>query len=482
MSNLNFFGSSVNGVFWTFIDVIFNKLSFFIALIFIARILGPEVYGIIGMVTIFITIGNSLVDGGMSISLIRSPEINRYDISNVFICNLLLSIIVYIVFYISAPYISNFYNQEIIIQVIRVYCLIFIITAFRAIHSALLIRRLEFRKSMLISIPSSLIGILVGVFLAMNEYGIWSIVFMYLTQQFVLTVCLWFISKDRIVVLFNWDYLSKHFKFGYKLTLSGLLNTACNNLNNVIIGRMYPLSFSGFYERAYSLNQYPSTVLTAIISKVTLPIISRIQEDVIAVRSILKKIIRYTFFIMSFIMLNIIVFANDIVFFILGKDWLPSVPYLQLLSLGSLFLPIHMFNINILQAYGRSDLFLKAEFIKKIFQVISILFLMKLGVFWLVSSLVFLSIFELFINAHYVNIILKKNTMIEQLSVYYKELIFFIVILGLSFFSEIYIDNHIEIKIGIFLLILIAYLLYSLIYFKKEVYFLKNNIIKRIIW
>lgn len=469
---------SLSGVLWTFLDVCINKIGFFLTTLYLARILGPEVYGLIGMITIFITIGNSLVDSGMSVSLIRMPQISKLDISSVFFGNLFVSIVVYLVLFFLSPSISSFYNQDILLNVIRVYCLVFIISAFRVVQTAIIIRNLDFKKNTLLTIPAVLISIFIGVFLAKEGYGIWSVVFMYISQQSILTFLLWYFTKERIDIVFSFNVLKKHFSFGYKLTISGLLNTACNNFNNILIGKYYPLQLSGYYERAYSLNQYPVSVFTAIISKVSLPILSKIQSNRSKVISILHYLIKYSFFVMSLLMLFMIVFAKEIVMILLGKDWIDTAPYLQVISIACVFMPIHTFNVNIMQIYGRSDLFLKSELIKKIFQITCIVMLFKFGIFWMISSLVFTSIFELFINAYFVKKIISFGFK-KQFFIIIKPLLLFLLVLSCSFYvkNSKLIVSSLSLKcVLIMFLAVLLYLLYFIVFNNKDFCFLKNKV------
>lgn len=464
-------GKSLSGIVWTLLDVIVNKLLFFVVSIWIAKIIGPEQMGLIGMIAIFITIGNSLVDSGLSVSLIRTPEIEEKDKSTIFISNVAISIFIYLIFFLLAPLVAKFYQQPLLTSIIRIYTLIFVITAFRAVQVALNFRALNFRANTIFAIPGGIICCIVGIVLAYQGYGVWSVVYMYLVQQFIFTILLWINSKWKVNFVFSKESLKKHFNFGYKLTLSGVLNTTCNNINNILIGKFYPLSFSGFYERAYTLNQYPSTVFTAVISKVSLPILSKIQEDKEKVVGILQVLMRNVFLLMAFVMTLMIVFANELVYNVLGEEWIKIVPYLQIISLASVFTPLHMFNVNILQIYGRSDFFLKAEFYKKFFQIVCILVLFKFGIYWLVSSLIFLSIFELYINALYVGKIIPFG-FLKQMKNHFLYFLAFLLICGGAFYIKDYFGNNTQFidsqDIFVFLGIAFSYVLIVLFFEKNR--------------
>ncbi|WKS94940.1 lipopolysaccharide biosynthesis protein [Riemerella columbina] len=461
---------SIQGITWSFIDIIVNKLAVFLTTIYMARLLDPSVYGLIGMIAIFISIGGSLVDTGSSVSLIRSPRITSLDSSSVFVGSIIISVILYGIFYVLAPFIADFYGYQILTEIIRVYCLIFIILGFRSVQYAMLIRSLEFRKNTLISIPAVLVSISVGVSLAHYGFGVWSLVWLYLSQQIVLTILYWGTSRERIRFKFSKKVFLKHFNFGYKLTLSGIMHTAFTNLNNIFIGKFYPLAQSGYYERAYSLNNYTSNLFVMMVTRVMLPVLSKIQGDKNKMVNIFAYLTRYSFFVMSFLMIIIIVFSKEILLVLLGEKWLPAVPFLQILSLYTAFMPIHTFNVNILQIYGRSDYFLRAEICKKVFQGLAMLVLFQFGLYWLVSSLFFLSVFELYINAYFVSKILPVSVK-QQLLNYSKELILFTVALVASFmvirtrWAALY---YWQTLLGVLLLIILVYTLFFYIFERKN--------------
>lgn len=456
MAKEGLLNKSISGVTWTFIDIMVNKVGVFIATLFIARMLGPEVFGLIGMIAVFVTIGNGLVDSGMSMSLIRSPEINEVDTSTVFIGSLFISFIIYGIFYLAAPFIADFYSQPILIDVIRVYCLIFIISAFRVVQSALLSRNLEFKKNTLITLPAIVISIACGFIMAYKGAGVWSIVTMYLVQQFVIALLLWVFSSWRLKLIFSKKSFKEHFNFGYKVTMTGLLNNICNNVNNILIGRFFPLRESGYYERAFSLNQTPAGVFTAMISKVATPALAKIQHNKEQVVNTFRSIIKYVFLIMTFVMLLMIVFAKEIVMILLGAEWLNIVPYLQLISLGVVFLPIHILNANLLFVFGKSNLALRAEIVKKTIQVLFSLVLFNFGIFWLVSSLIFGSIVELFVNAYFVNKVVPFGIKEQFLSIRHP-LILFLVLLVVSYFVKAGLGDGILPAVCLLLTIVVAY-------------------------
>jgi O-antigen/teichoic acid export membrane protein len=421
---------TLSGLVWTFTDTFVLKGSSFIASLILARILGPEIFGLIGMLSIFIAIGQSLVDSGLSSSIIRTKDAGDKDFSTVFYTNLVMSFLIYAIIFFCAPFIAEFYDQQILISIVRIYCLTFIISSFSAIQIAILTKNMQFKKLMLCNIPGTVIGIIVGIVMAYTGYGVWSIVWMYLTSQIGQSIMLWISSKWKPSFSFSRERLQFHFHFGYKLMLSGLINTSFTNVYNVIIGKFYSVETLGFYERAYLFNQYPVTTLTGIISRVTYPVLANIQNETERIAIAYKKLIQITFFITAPLMFGAAAIAEPLFLLVLGKQWIAAVPFFQILCLGSMFLPIHSFNLNVLQVYGRSDLFLKLEIVKKSVIVITIIIAFQFGIYALVWSSVFTGFIALLINTHYSSIVIHyttKKQLRDMLPIFILSAIMFIV-------------------------------------------------------
>lgn len=390
-----------SGLIWTFLDTfLINGLSF-VAMIYIARLLGPEEFGLIGMITVFIAVGASLVDSGLSTSIIRTKDADNSDFSTVFYLNIAVSFLVYVILFLSAPLIAQFFKQDILIGILRLYCISFIISAFSSIQLAKLTREMHFKKIMQLNVPGTLISIIVGIVLSLKGFGVWSIVWMQLTKEVLHSLILWIFSSWKPTLLFSKERMKFHYGFGYKLMLSGLLNTIFDNIYNIVIGRLYSVQSLGYFERARAFNLYPVTTLTGIISRVTYPLLSRIQDEKEKISKVYKQLIQFSFFITAPLMFGGAAVAKPLFELVLGDQWLPAVPYFQILCLASMFLPIHSFNLNILKVFGRSDLFLKLEVYKKMVIVLGIVVAFPFGILGLIWSSVISSFIALLINTHY---------------------------------------------------------------------------------
>ncbi len=395
--------TATSGLIWTFLDTaIVRGIGVFTAIL-LARLLSPVEFGLMGMIYIFTSIAATLVDSGLTSSLIRSKEANASDFTTVFFTNVAFSSFLYFILYLHAPAIANFYNQEALINIIRVYGLLFVITSFSAVQQTILIKNMAFKRLMLLNIPGVVIGASTGIYMAYSNYGVWSIIIMQLVTQLVFTIVLWLFSEWKPTFSFSSMKLKKHFNFGYKLMLSGLLNSVFDNLYYVIIGKFYSVKQLGQFERASTFYLYPVTILTTMIGKVTYPLMSRIQEDNEKITSVYKQILQFTFFVSVPLMLLLSALAEPLFLLVLGSQWEEAAVFFKILCLAGMLYPVHAFNLNLLKVFGRSDWFLKLEIIKKVMTAVVIALALPFGIMGLVWSAVITSVLALIINTYYTN-------------------------------------------------------------------------------
>jgi len=381
---------ALSGIAWTFAQQMGVQLISFGVKIILARLLMPEMFGLIAMINVFIAIGQLLMDGGMTTSLIRTENPDQLDYSTVFSTNVLVSLGFYILIFFGAPYISVFYEQPILTDLVRVFALSFVINAFVAVHVAKLTKEMNFKKQMIIQIPSTLIGGATGVTMAFLGYGVWSLVGLNLAQALALSIQYWFFSGWRPGFKIDKSKWKYHFNFGYKMTLSGLLDRIYNNAYNIIIGKFFAPAQVGFFTQAESMRLLPVGQIGSVIGKVTYPLFANIKTDV-ELKNAYKKTMKLVLSIVIPMMLVLILVAEDFFLLLFGEKWLPAVPYFQILSIASIVRPISSYNLNILKVKGRSDLFLKVEVIKKIFGVIAIAIALPFGIMAMVISLTVVS-------------------------------------------------------------------------------------------
>ncbi len=389
--------AAISGVFWTFTQQFSVQFISFGVQIILARLLMPEMFGLIAMINVFISIGQLLMDGGMTTSLIRTKEPNQLDYSTVFSANLLVSIVIYILVFFGAPFIGKFYGQPILTDLVRVFALTFVINSFVAVHVAKLTKEMNFKKQMTIQIPSTIIGGITGLTLAYLGFGVWSLVWLNLAQVLALSIQYWFFSGWRPGFKIDKNRWKYHFNFGYKMTLSGLLDRIYNNVYNIVIGKFYAPAQLGFFTQAENMRLFPVGQIDSVIGKVTYPLFANINTDM-ELKNAYKKTMKLVLSIVIPMMIILIIVAHDFFFLLFGEKWLPAVPYFQILAIASIVRPISNYNLNILKVKGRSDLFLKVEVIKKILGIIAIAIALPFGIMAMVISLTAVSYLFVLVN------------------------------------------------------------------------------------
>lgn len=393
--------TATQGILWTFMQQFGTQIIGFVVSLVLARLLMPEEFGLIGMIGIFMGIGTALINSGLTQSLIRTEKPDQEDFSTVFFFNLVGSIVIYLIVFFIAPLIAKFYRQEILIDIIRVYSLTFIISAFATVQKTRLTKIMDFKTQMLVELPSLLGSGTLGIYLAYRGYGVWALVWMAVFQSLLSTIQFWIRSKWQPSLVFNVQKFKQHFKFGYKLALSGLLNTAFGNVYHIIIGRYFLASQVGFYTRADSLKQLPVSNLSNALNKVTYPLFASIQNDDVRLKRVYKEIMQMVVFIIAPVLVIMGVVAEPMIRFLFTEKWLPAVPYFQVLCIAGILYPIHAYNLNILNVKGRSDLFLRLEIIKKLLIIAVVAVSIQFGVMGLVWGQVITSVLAFFINTYY---------------------------------------------------------------------------------
>lgn len=404
----------MSGLVWTFVQQFSVQLISFGITIILARILLPSEFGLIAMLSLFIAIGNSLLESGLASSLIRSSELTQEDYSTVFFFNLGGSIVIYGIVFILAPYVALFYHQDVLTLILRVYALDFILNAFFGVQNARLTKEMNFKIQMKIQIPSVLIGGLLGIFLAMRGYGVWSLVWMGLFQSFLSTIMHWIYSGWSPGFIFSRKCFKRHFHFGYKMTLTGLLEILYKNIYVLIIGKSYSAAQLGFYSRAESVSQLPIGNIAAVINKVTYPMFAAIVNDDVKLKMVYKKLMQQVLFWNAPVLILLAVIAEPLFRFLLTEKWLPAAPYFQILCFAGIMYPLHAYNLNILKVKGRSDLILKLEFIKKAICVAGILCVIPFGIYGLLYFQLIFNFLGYYINSIYSGKLINYS-IVEQL-------------------------------------------------------------------
>lgn len=471
---------TITGLMWSFLDN-FSKLGItFIIGIILARLLTPKEFGLIGMITIFIAISQSLVDSGFTQALIRKKDCTQEDYSTVFYFNIIIGILIYIVLFLSSSTIGLFFNEQQLKLIVKIISLGIIFNAFTVVHRAKLIKEINFKLQTKISIIASIISGIVGIALAYKGFGVWSLVFKMLLNTIISSFLLFLWNKWIPSNVFSMSSFREMFSFGYKLLLSGMIDTIYKNIYLLIIGKYFSAIELGYYTRAQQFSELPSSNITGVIQRVSYPVLSEIQGNIPRLKLAYQKLIKSTMFITFISMMILVAIAKPLILVLIGEKWLPSVIYLQLLCFVGMLYPLHAININMLNVQGRSNLVLKIAIYKKTLIVPFILLGIVYGIEVLIIGMIVHSIISFFINSYYSGKYINYSSF-QQLKDIYPSFILSLFVAILTYFIGFLLNLHqtfvlfIQIIIGLGT----AYLL--MVFFKmKDFLFLKEIVTDKI--
>lgn len=358
--------SVITSLIWKFLERIGTQGVQFVVAIVLARLLAPADFGLIALVTVFIALANVFVQSGLNTALIQKKDADNVDFSTVFYASLAIAALLYGALFIGAPLIADFYNgQTKLIPVIRVLGFILLMGAVNSVQEAYVARNMMFKKLFYRSIGAIIPSGIFGVALAYLGYGIWALVGQQLMNSFLICVIMWFTVKWRPQLVFSFARFKGLFSFGWKLLCSALLDTGYRNIRDLVIGKMFTPADLGFYNRG---DQFPKIIITNInssIQSVLLPSLSTVQDNRPRLKSLARRSIKTSAFLILPIMAGLAAVAEPLTLVVLGEKWLPAVPFIQICCFSYAFWPIHTTNLSAINAVGRSDVFLKLEIIKK---------------------------------------------------------------------------------------------------------------------
>ncbi len=392
---------TINGMGWSAIDNIARLSMSFLIGIILARLLTPDDYGLIGILSIFISLFNTIVDSGFTNALIRKKNVSNTDYCTVFFINLFISVFMAGLLYLSADPIAVFFEREELVPLTKVLSCIVIINAFSIVQRARLVRAIDFKSQTRVTIISTLISGIVGIYMAFKGYGVWSLAAQQISFQLFSAIFLCIYTKWIPSWLFSILSFKEMWTFGWKLLASSLIDTAWREVYQVVIGKCYSSATLGLYTRAYQFSSLFSSNLTSIVQRVSYPVLSSIQGDRKRLKAAYKKVIRTTMLVSFVLMIGMAASAKSMVESLIGEKWLDCVPMLQIICLFMMLYPLHAINLNMLQVQGRSDLFLKLEIIKKMIAVIPLLLGVFIGIYWMLIGSLLTGIVAYFLNAYY---------------------------------------------------------------------------------
>lgn len=392
---------SIGGFIWKLFEKIGAQLVAMIIQIVLARLLLPSDYGIIGYLTLFMNIMDVFLRQGFTTALIQKKDADEIDYSTVFIANVILSIVLYFIMFMIAPLVALYYSEPKLINIMRVLSLNVVIGSLSTVHNAVMTKKLEFKKSFMRGLANTITYGVVGITLAMVNFGVWSLVFGKLAGAFVGGVVLWITVKWKPERKFSFSRLKGLFKFSSRVLGTDLLETFFHNIHALIIGRIYTSSDLGFYQRGQNI---PQTVMTSIdgsMTEVMYPTFSLLQNDKIKLKSALQRSMKLSMFVCMPILVGLCVTAEPLTLILLTDKWLPSIPYMRVMCIVTMFWPLAA-RLHALKALGKSQLTLRISLINNSIYLIVTILLARFGPIYIMISSVITNTIGVFITSYFV--------------------------------------------------------------------------------
>lgn len=466
----------ISGAVWTGAERVVRQVVQFVFGIILARLIGPSDYGIVGLVSIFIVIANTFVDSGMGLALIQQQERTENDFSTVFLFNLIVSVIFYFILFFSSPFIASFYNIQSLELILRVLAVTLVINALSAIGNTRMTIDLRFKELSIISIVSTLVTGFVGLLFAYSGFGVWALVFQTLASSVVNVVLVYYYTRWRPTAGFSKQSFKKLFGFGSKVLGTSLIFTVYSQAYTLVIGKAFSPTQVGYYNRGNQYSMLPQQTISDLVNKLLFPVLSRFQDDIPQLLKVYKKMTGVSIYLLYPMLIGLAVMAGPLVELMIGEEWLPCAPFIQILCLGNIFGILSDLNLKLLLARGRSDLVLKLDLIKKPIGFTILFLTIPLGITWMI---VFKSIYEIIaflFNCYYTKIILNYGA-IKQIKDIFPIFIKACIMGGVVYLSILFLDNNtMKVFVGIFVGVFI-YLFLSLVS-KDSNYYELLNIVK----
>ena len=375
----------VKGVAWTLLDTFTTKVAAFVVTLVLARILTPDDYGTVALLTLITNISSVFIDCGFGLALVQKKDATELDFNSVFYLTVSFATILYVLIFIASPCVARFYSRPELANMLRILAIPLVLNSIGGIQGAVIQRNLAFNISFKISLCRFLVTSTTGIGLAVAGAGSWALVWSTVGGSIITVLAGWLFVGWRPKLMFSFSSVKGLFSFGWKFSASWLLSMFYENVYGMIIGKVYTPSDLAFYDKG---RQTPELALIAVnnaVQKVSFPAIAQIQDDLNRVRSVMRRMIKCTTFVMFPMMIGLAVCAQAIIPVLYGTQWLPAVPFVIIMCFSFILYPFHTINLQTLSAIGRSDVFLKLEIIKKIIGFILLVLSCRMGVLWMVA-------------------------------------------------------------------------------------------------
>lgn len=469
---------SITGFMWAGMELLGRQGASLIIQVVLARLLLPKDFGLIGMLAIFMALATTIIDSGFQNWLLQKKKPTEVDYSTVYLFNILSSLALYFILFLSSSSIAKFYNEPLLEQLIKVLGLTLIFAALSMVHRVQLSRKMDFKTQAVIATAAMLLSGIVAIIIAYLGFGVWSLVIQQILNQLLQSILLILANRWMPQLIFDRTSFRQMFHYGWKILLSSILDTAYSNGTSVFIGKLFSTNLLGYYTNARKISDVASLSMAGTVQKVSFPMLSQLKEDPIQMRASFKKVLKMVSFISFPFMLGLSATGTEIIVFLFGEKWIDAVPYFRILCIAAMFMPMHILNIILLQIVERTDRYLKLEIIKKVIALgalILVLITFK-NVIILVWTDAIVGTLALILNAYYTREIINY-----PLSAQLKDVFSYMFAAILMFFLLLFIGQILKVRLIYMLLIkimigMVSYFLFVSLLKKETRHFLLLSI------
>ena len=431
---------TVNSAIWIFVQRVASRGISFFFMIFMTRLLLPSDYGMVGMLAVFLTIAQTIIDCGFGQALIRKQNRTAIDESTVFYSNILASIFCYLVLFIIAPFVGDFYQMPELCNILRVMSLSFVISSLSSIQVLIYTIQLDFKTQSIINVLSGILAGVFGLYLAYKGYGVWALVWQVIMSSFFITLFYWIVSKWHPVMAFSKESFKELFSFGSKILGAQLLNNIYANISPIFIGKAYSSSDLGLYTKGSQMIYFPVSMLVGVFESVTYPVLCKLQNSEEQMRDCFLRFIKIAAFILFPIMVLLGVLSKPLVLSLFGEKWSETANYMMLLCYPCAVVPIQVMNLNILKVVGQSDYVLRIEVIGKILGVLMLIIALPISIYAICYGTIIVATISLFLNTFFTSKFIKLSAL-SQLKVLFPSFILSIIVGAIVYLMIVFINS-----------------------------------------
>ncbi len=452
MSEQSLKDKTVKGGIWSAIDYIARYGISFVVGIILARLLTPDDYGLIGIIAIFITLFNYIVDGGLGAALIRKLDTDDDDYSTLFIANFIISVFLALLLIVIAPFVAIFFEREQLTLMTQVMSVIVIFDSLSIVQKVRLTKNVDFKTQTKVSVSAAIISGTIGISMAYFGFDVWALVGQQISSSLFNTVFLWIYNKWRPRLVFRLERFKEMWKFGWKLLVSSIIGSLWDNLYSVIIAKNYSTVTLGHYSRANQFASLCPSTINSVIQRVSYPVLCSFQKDYAQLKQAYSRIIRVAMLPSFVLALGLAACAESFIEVLIGEQWLPCVPYLQILCFSLMLYPLHALNINVLQVVGRSDLTLILRIVKTALATIPLLLGIFFNIYYMLWGSVFVGFVSYLVNAYFPSKLISytmKEQLLDILPSFLISVTMAAIVYALSFVSmSVYLKLFVQILVG----------------------------------